>query len=213
MSIYFINSVSYKLFYFTFLINSTIRHCSLIVCHFPNLSLQEVNTHRGHQVSLNQFRNLDSWCLVSELDFDNLPHDQTASPADIRSDAGVMWSCSLAVYCSCWMIYTAATEILVQRVSSLAQLHYKFSFRFTWGLVSSISANEGKHLPHLQWSEMTQRKRELCRLCVCRQPQTTSLWLSFACARFAVSSWFERQQVGFDFQLDVLNISCTVSVI
>lgn len=135
-----------------------------------------------------------------------------ASPADIRSDAGVMRSCSLAVYCSCWMIYTA-TEILLRRVSLLAQLHYKSSFRFTWGLVSSISANEGKHLTHLQWSEMTQRKCELSRVCVCTQPQTTSLWLSFACALCAVSSWSARQQVGFDFQLKVLNISCTVSVI
>lgn len=131
-----------------------------------------------------------------------------ASPADIRSDAGVLRSCSLAVCFSCWMIY-AATEILVRRVS----LHYRSSFRFTWGLVSRISANEGKHLPHLQWSEMTQRKRELSRFCVCRQPQTTCLWLSFACALCAVSSWFERQQVAFDFQLDVLNISCTVSVV
>lgn len=154
----------------------------------------------------------DAWFFVSELDFDNLPRDQTgfSSRHQIRrwSNAILLSSCILFLLNDLYSYWDTSSESFFIGSTTL-----QIQFPFYLGLVSSISANEGKHLTHLQWSEMTQRKCELSRVCVCTQPQTTSLWLSFACALCAVSSWSARQQVGFDFQLKVLNISCTVSVI
>ncbi len=81
-----------------------------IVCHFPHLSLQEVNTHRGHQVSLNQFRNVgliirriqsheetDAWCLF----LITYRMSRLASPADIRSDA---WSNAILSSCMLFLL-------------------------------------------------------------------------------------------------------------